>query len=288
MAMYVPDPKCVRAMRFIRKMRGGSQAHLVEADDGHCYVVKFLNNPQHRRILINEWVAAGLLNYLRFSTPNVAVVEISADFLAEYPEVYLQYGTHRRAVEPGQHLGSRFPEHPDRVAVYDFLPDSLMHKVENRRELLGMVAFDKWCSNVDTRQAVFLRARIREWVAESDRHPSAVGFVVQMIDHGNIFNGAHWEFLDTTPTGLYFRPHVYADLTCWTELSPWLERIENLPQEILAEVVRSIPPLWLAEDARALAQLCERLDRRRQRLRSYLADVFRETSLFPSWAGQKA
>jgi hypothetical protein len=46
------------ARRLVRKMRGGAQAHLIEADDGHFYVVKFRNNPQGRRILVNEWFGA--------------------------------------------------------------------------------------------------------------------------------------------------------------------------------------------------------------------------------------
>jgi len=60
----------VHARRLIRKMRGGAQAHLLEADDGHFYVVKFKNNPQHRRILVNELVASIFLRYLRISTPE--------------------------------------------------------------------------------------------------------------------------------------------------------------------------------------------------------------------------
>ena len=51
------------ARRMLRKMRGGSQAQLLEAADGHHYVVKFQNNPQHRRILINEWISAAFLSY---------------------------------------------------------------------------------------------------------------------------------------------------------------------------------------------------------------------------------
>ena len=49
----------VQAVRSIRKMRGGAQAHLLLADNGRYYVVKFKNNPQHRRILVNEWIARG-------------------------------------------------------------------------------------------------------------------------------------------------------------------------------------------------------------------------------------
>ena len=60
----------VDARRLIRKMRGGAQAHLIRAADGDHYVVKFLNNPQHRRILVNEWIASVFLRYLGISTPE--------------------------------------------------------------------------------------------------------------------------------------------------------------------------------------------------------------------------
>src|ERR1035438_6617674 len=50
--IFFPMP--LTAVRHVRKMRGGAQAHLLEADDGKWYVVKFRNNPQHRRVLVNE------------------------------------------------------------------------------------------------------------------------------------------------------------------------------------------------------------------------------------------
>jgi hypothetical protein len=33
----------VEAVQHIRRMRGGAQSHLMRADDGHFYVVKFKN-----------------------------------------------------------------------------------------------------------------------------------------------------------------------------------------------------------------------------------------------------
>ena len=62
--------------RHIRKMRGGAQSHLIEGDDGCFYVVKFVNNPQHRRILINELVSSVFLKYLQISTPDVAMIAV--------------------------------------------------------------------------------------------------------------------------------------------------------------------------------------------------------------------
>src|ERR1700684_982208 len=105
----------VQATRLIRKMRGGAQAHLLECDDGHFYVVKFRNNPQHRRILVNEWIASVFLNYLQISAPPAAIVNLSAEFLAAHPDIYIQLGSRRHAVEPGWHFGSRYPGDPAKV-----------------------------------------------------------------------------------------------------------------------------------------------------------------------------
>ncbi len=126
----------VNARRFIRKMRGGAQAHLLEADDGDYYIVKFQNNPQHRRILINEFVAAEILTHLQIACPGHRIVSLSADFLAANPEVHLQTGTRRQPIEPGWHFGSRHPGNPDTMAVYDFIPDSLLNQVANAEQFL--------------------------------------------------------------------------------------------------------------------------------------------------------
>src|SRR5277367_3361452 len=151
----------VNAQRLIRKMRGGAQAHLIECDDGHSYVVKFVNNPQHRRILINELISSRFLQFLDISVPQVNVVNLTPEFLRETPEIFLQLGHHRQPVEPGWHFGSCYPGDPARVTVYDFLPDVLLDKVENLKEFFGVLAFDKWMGNADARQAIFFRARLK-------------------------------------------------------------------------------------------------------------------------------
>src|ERR1700712_1669345 len=102
----------IKARRFIRKMRGGAQAHLLEAEDGHYYVVKFRNNPQHRRILVNEWIASVFLKHLQISAPPVTLIELTPDFLAENPDVHIQLGTRRSDVAAGWHFGSRYPGDP--------------------------------------------------------------------------------------------------------------------------------------------------------------------------------
>ena len=94
------------ARRHIRKMRGGAQAHLLEASDGQFYIVKFQNNPQHRRILVNELVASVFLKYLQISSAEAAVIEVNEEFLRENPEVMIELGAGRKPVTPGRQFGS--------------------------------------------------------------------------------------------------------------------------------------------------------------------------------------
>ncbi len=212
----------VDARRLIRKMRGGSQAHLIEASDANFYVVKFLNNPQHRRILVNEWIGSAFLSYLGISAPEASIIRVSEDFLRANPDVHFQLGSRRHPVEPGWHFGSRFPGDPARNVVYDFLPDSLLDKVENLGDFPATLAFDKWMGNADSRQAVFFRARLRTYLPDSGIHPLRVGFVAHMVDHGFIFEGPHWRFTDSPLQGLYFRPGCTGMFAGWTILSPGL------------------------------------------------------------------
>jgi hypothetical protein len=273
-----------RARNLIRKMRGGAQAHLIEADDGELYVVKFTNNPQHRRILVNEWLASAFLRYLQVHVPDTAVIELTADFIADSPDLYLSIGSRREPVPPGFHFGSRMAVHPDRVAIFDFLPDKLLEKIENRTDFLGTLIFDKWVSNADSRQAVFFRARAKTWTPLKGDTPARVGFFAQMIDHGFAFNGPHWTFDDSPIQGLYFRTNVYEDVRSLDSFQPWLDMVRNFPTEVMDAAWKEIPRAWLLEDESLIEDLLELLVKRRARVPSLIEDIRRERAMaFPNW-----
>jgi hypothetical protein len=274
----------VDALRLIRKMRGGAQSHLIEASDHNFYVVKFQNNPQHRRILVNEWIGSCFLNYLGVSTPEPAIVRVTDDFLRANPEVYLQFGSSRRPVEPGWHFGSRFPGDPSRVVVYDFLPDTLLGKVENHDDFLAVLAFDKWIANADSRQAVFFCARIRDWVPGSRAHPLRLGFVAHMIDNGYIFEGPHWRLHDSPLQGLYFRPLVYGSVRSLGDFEPWLDRIAHFPEDVIDQTLKQIPPAWIDGDEAELTAMLEKLLARGPRVPALIeASRTARGNPFPNW-----
>jgi hypothetical protein len=265
-------------------MRGGAQAHLLEAEDGAFYVVKFTNNPQHRRILVNEWLACAFLRYLQIFVPETAVIELTPEFLAGNPELYLSIGSSRIPVPPGFHFGSRLAVHPERVAVFDFLPDKLLDKVENRVDFLGMLVFDKWVANADTRQAVFFRARAKSWTPLKGEAPGRLGFFAQMIDHGFAFNGSGWQFQDSPIQGLYFRTSVYDEVRSLDSFQPWLDMVANFPMEVIDSAWKEIPRTWIEGDEDALERLLETLLKRRSRVVDLIQEVHRERSnAFRSW-----
>ena len=256
----------VNARRFIRKMRGGAQAHLLEADDGHFYIVKFQNNPQHRRILVNEWIAGEILSHLQISTPEQQMVSVSQEFLDDNPDVALQIGTRRIAVEPGWHFGSRHPGTPLSTAIYDFIPDALLNQVANADQFLASLVFDRWVANADGRQTIFFRAQLKDWLARPGIPPRKMGFVALMIDHGFAFNGPHWDFPESALTGLYSRRMVYEKVRSIDDFDPWLNRVIAFPEEVLDRALRKIPVSWIGADVSALEKLLDGLLRRRRRI----------------------
>ena len=168
--------------------------------------------------------------------------------------------------------------------VYDFIPDTLLEKVVNLNEFLGVLAFDKWIGNADARQSIFFRARLREWSPSIPERPLGLGFVAQMLDHGFVFGGPHWTFHDSPLQGLYFRPIVYRRVKSFDDFQPWLDRLTNFPDFMVDQAQKQIPPQWLDGDESALDALLSKLIARRRRIPDLLRDSRQgRVNPFPEW-----
>ncbi len=261
------SPSVVEAATFVRKMRGGSQSHLIYDTEGNAWVTKSPNNPQGRRTLVNEWLSSIFLEHLGIATPSVSIVNVSERFLDENEAVHLELATHRGALQSGWHFGSRFPGDPARVAVYDFLPDTLLPGVENVSDFRGALVFDQWMGNADARQAIFYR-----------QEPSHL-FVAQMIDNGKIFEGADWRLTDSPLRGVYFRPAVYRSARSLDDFQPWLDRVEAFPEKVVRRTADRIPSCWLAGEEERLRRLLDQLLERRRRVPDLVQNCL--SALFP-------
>ena len=179
---------------------------------------------------------------------------MTSRFLDANPDLHLQIGTARIAVEPGWHFGSRYPGDPARAAVYDFLPDARLSRVVNLEDFRAILVLDKWTRNADGRQSVFYRALVRQAAGKpaTTDPPSKPGFVAQMIDHGYAFNGPYWDFPESPIQGLYARPLVYETVRSFDDFPPWLEQVTYFPEEVVDRAPKRIPADWIAGEEDAL------------------------------------
>jgi len=263
----------LKVKEHMRRMRGGSQAHLMRCLTDSYYVVKFQGNPQGTRILANELLGTQLAAILELPTMPVALCYVSEDLIRLTPDLCVETPRARRPCSPGLHFGSRFPNDPRRATVWDFIPSEEITSVTNLKDFLGMLVFDKWTCNTDCRQTIFHRAKA------GGRYRAA------MIDQGFCFNGSDWNFPDAPLRGLYAHRVVYEHVRGLDDFEPWLEKLESqIDGTVLAKIAETIPPEWYEPDAQSLQQLLERLDRRRNRVRELLWETWKaRPDKFPNW-----
>lgn len=265
----------VRAVEFIRRMRGASQPFLLRSEDGAYYVVKFSNNPQHPRILANEMFAARLALLLGLPVRQPAFVEVPSELIAGNPEMEFNIGARQVQCAAGAQFGSNYPGPPGQFLVVDFLPDRLLRRVEDLSPtFLGALVFDKWTCNCDGRQMIFTRPA-------SDEDSS---YAPWMIDNGFCFNDGEWNFPDSPIRCIYPRSLVYESVRGLRSFEPFLSRLENLDAKQIEECAKGIPEEWCGDRPEELHRLMERVYERRRRVRQGLVDA-KNSSLrpFPNW-----
>jgi len=272
-------------------MRGGAQSHLMRCADENYYVVKFQNNPQHRRILVNELLGTRLARRLGLPTQPVSVIEVPEELIRLTPELCIETPRSRIPCAAGLQFGSRYPGDPDKAALHDFLPDEKLREVDNLHEFAGMLVFDKWTCNTNGRQTLFFETerraeRIKAGVfgVETDATGIPVYHTV-MIDQGFCFNAGEWNFPDAPLRALYARNRVYEGVIGMESFAPWLERLEKqISERVISELAEEIPPAWYEDDYDALMRLLEHVYRRRGRVTELLlAAKNSNRQPFPYW-----
>jgi len=262
----------VEAVNHIRRMRGGAQGHLMLAADGNIYVVKFQNNPQHTRVLANEFLVARLASAVGLTVPECELVEVSSWLVENTPELEIDLGLTRVRCQPGLQFGSKFAGGlmPDQVV--DYLTEEQLLEVKNLGEFAGMLALDKWTGNADGRQAVFSR-RQRE-----------VHYKAVFIDFGCCFDAGEWRFEDLPLRGVYYRNDVYRQIMGWESFEPWLTRLESMSADSVWDAAKEVPTEWYGGDPTEMEALVENLLARRSRIRGLIEGFGRSArSPFPKW-----
>jgi hypothetical protein len=277
------------ATEQIRRMRGGAQSHLMRCSDGHYYVVKFQNNPQHRRILVNELLGTRLAARLGLPTTPAAVIDVTEELIRLTPELCMEMPRARIPCQAGLQFGSRYPGDPRRLALFDFLPDEQLRTVENLYQFAGMLVFDKWTCNTNGRQTLFFREELSRQHTPGNGHEAGedrgADYETVMIDQGFCFNAGEWSYPDAPLRGLYARNRVYEGVTGMESFRPWLDRLyRSITKQVMEEIRGEIPSEWYEDDFDAVSGLLEQLYRRRTQVPELLLAAKNTTRQpFPNW-----
>jgi hypothetical protein len=225
------------------------------ADDGF-YAVKFLQNPQHGRILANEALASELLRRIGIATPEWKAIGIDRAFLHREKTVGFETRQGFVPAEPGLHFGSRFSWD---CRADDFAPPSLMDRVLNIDDFFKVLVFDLWVDNRDSRQAIFVggpNGPVRAQMMDNGFAFGSDGVDHQLRDH--CFRSPQY-----LPLSAYRAPAAAAQYV------KAIDRIQNISAEQIILIVNSLPAEWLP-DYQQIERLANILQRRSERLPALL------------------
>jgi hypothetical protein len=222
--------------------------------------------------LANDFFASRLGQRLGLPIPDVEIIEVSDWLIQQTPELCIESAGHSKPFSGGLHLASRYAGNPESDQILDYLPESFFPNVLNRPDFGRALVLDKWTSNADGRQAVFVKG------ASTAR--------AVLIDQGYAFNAGEWSFPDLALHGVYYRNWVYRDVTSWDSFEPALSIAETMDEQEIWECAAPIPSEWCGPKSDALPQLVEALYRRRSMIRDLIV-AFRDSSRspFPNWIG---
>lgn len=263
-------------------MRGGSQSHLMRCSDGSYYVVKFQNNPQGTRILVNELLGTKLAALLGLPTTASATIAVSEDLIRLTPDLHFELPRNgfwgRIPCQSGLQFGSRYPGDPRKLTMLDFLSRDEILLSHNLADFLGMLVFDIWTGNTDGRQVVFGRTGV------------GTPYHAWMIDQGFCFNAGEWNFSGAPRKSLYVPFVVYQQVQGLESFEPWLNRLETeIGADLLVEIASVIPEEWYAFDSPCIERLLFDLDQRRSKVRGLLALIQKNfPHVFPNWVVRSA
>jgi len=218
----------VSVVRYVRKLRGGSQPVLAVASDGHLYVVKFANNLQGANLLFNESVGSQLYGAIGLAGPAWTPLVVTDSFLDENPGCWMQ--TEEGVLRPATGLcfGSRFLGEDSR-RLLEILPGTSFKRVTNHTSFWLAWLIDICARHADNRQAIFLQNQKGE-------------FKAYFIDHGHLFGGPSGELKKHFMGSRYLDFRIYGNVSSQyllnlpraaldMDVDRLWTRISNLPEE---------------------------------------------------------
>ncbi|MCL6445045.1 MAG: hypothetical protein K6T83_16585 [Alicyclobacillus sp.] len=223
----------VTARRVIKAVGNGiTKPYFVNCSDGYTYVVKFAQNPEGERVLVNELVCGQLGVLVGLPVPPIAIVVVDDEFLRANSEK-IGFG-----IKKGFHFGSR-----EVKRAITLTNRRILELASNTDIAPLLVLFDHWIHNKDR-----------------DSNNGNIMFDTSnkklvVIDHSHAFDiGPLWNAhqlkmrLHEPIAPLDLRGPVYAKLVPFISgnnpFGKAIQQIESVSVDDIASVLGIIPDEW--------------------------------------------
>jgi hypothetical protein len=228
--------------QFIRPMRGKSRSWAVYGEDHQVYVLKFNGNVRNRNLLANEAIGVCILDGLGIPVPKCRRLIVSPVF---FKDACLKETLAEFVPAESTHFGSAYVGN-GKTPVWDYV--AFQDARYDDHAALGVLLFDLWCNNLDTRQAVHMR----------NLNPREQAMI--FIDNSDICGGAAWSF-NRTRSGHPFSHPQYIPQRDPRAIEYWCRRFKTRIPPLLEAVVDILPQDWYIGDIDALVRnLLQRLE----------------------------
>jgi hypothetical protein len=199
---------------------GTAGAFLVLASDTRKWWLKPLNNNQHPRATINEFLVGKLATLIGAPTCEVSLVYVPPTLRKLRAETLIDSNVSSGSLDVGQAQNLRFLTHRDRDH------NSVRH--------VGALALYDWCSGGD-----------HQWLYSGERDMQLYSH-----DHGHYLTNLDWT-QSTLRAGVQdqVRPPFECGDLCSTEVDRLATRLGSISRQELIGVLQQVPPSWPVSDA---------------------------------------
>ncbi|MBI0577056.1 hypothetical protein IEC97_06760 [Neobacillus cucumis] len=215
-------------VRYLGSFQEGfSKPQLFEMSDGKIYLVKFKDNPQGTRVLVNDWVVGKLAQLLGLPVAPFKLVYFSKSDFKKYSGLY-KFG-----FKPGYQFASLLLK--DCTGLWE---PRINQKIVNIHKLPEIIVFDYWVHNNDRDTGNVLLERLADNTC-----------YLHLIDHGLCFPGYGYskKLLKNVPMNLLKQSvHTWAvtQIDDPKSLIKFTEKVLALPSKQILSVIDSIPDDW--------------------------------------------
>jgi hypothetical protein len=216
-------------VRFVRRLRGGSQPIVVEGSDGVLYVVKFLNNPQGANVLFNEGAGSQLFGTAGLPVPGWNALLASNEFLDRNPECWMTAGEDLLRPTAGLCFGSRFLDGGVKRTL-EILPGTSYKRLRRRDQLWTAWLLDACCYHSDIRQVLFTEE-------------ASGRFNPVFIDNGHLFGGSSGTKAALPRASQYLDNRIYRELED-SDIDGTVRFLQYLDTDSLRRKALALPGEW--------------------------------------------